>query len=196
LTADFAFSGMADGQAWGSTWTVNGEQIYQSNDAWDSGNNGTYSFCLFNSKNPISDGNYAVQFFVGADRRVLTQGSAVVGTGSPPPPTQPPSTSGITLYGTVTDSSTGGAVADAYVFVLISGVNYDSWAANNYPDSQILMTAKTDANGNYRMPLTFPRNMSFTIVISARGYYDKYGDNLVWTDSDPADYRIDAQLNK
>jgi S1-C subfamily serine protease len=196
MTAVFSFSNMTDGQAWGSIWTANGQQIYTSNDAWDSGNSGTYSFCLFNSKNPIPDGNYAVQFFVGAEQRVLTQGSVVVGSGTTPPPTQPPSTSGISLYGTVTDSSTGRPVADAYVFVLMSGVNYDSWAAANYPDSQILMMTKTDANGNYRMPLTFPRNMPFTIVISARGYYDKYGDNLVWSDSDPSDYRIDAQLNK
>ena len=96
----------------------------------------------------------------------------------------------------MTDSSTGNPVANAYVFVLVSGVNYDSWAAANYPDSQILMMTKTDANGNYRMPSTFPRNLPFTIVISAKGYYDKYGDALTWTDTDASDYRIDAQLNK
>ncbi len=195
MTAVFDYSGMTDGQAWGSTWSANGETLYQSNDPWDSGASGSYSFCLFNSQSAMSDGNYAVQFFVGADQRVLTQGSVVVGTGTSAPPTQP-SASGITLIGTVTDSSTGNPVANAYVFVLVSGVNYDSWAAANYPDNQILMTTKTDANGNYRMPLTFPRNLPFTIVISAKGYYDKYGDNLIWTDSDASEYRIDAELNK
>jgi len=58
------------------------------------------------------------------------------------------------------------------------------------------MYTKTDSNGNYRMPSTLPRNTSYTIVISAKGYYDKYGDNLVWTDTDASEYRLDAQLNK
>lgn len=195
MTAMFDYSGMTNGQTWGSTWSSGGQVIYQSNDPWDSGASGTYEFCLYNSKNPIPNGTYAVQFHVGTEKRVLTQGSVVVGSGAPPTPTQPTS-GGITLFGTVTDSSTGKPVPSAYVFVLVSGVNYNSWAAANYPDSQILMMTKTDANGNYRMPLTFPRNMPFTIVISARGYYDKYGDNLVWKDSDPSEYRIDAQLNK
>jgi S1-C subfamily serine protease len=195
MTAAFDFSGMTDGQAWGSSWTSNGEAIYQSNEAWDSGASGSYSFCLYNSSNPIPDGNYAVQFFVGEDARVLTQGTVTVGSGTSNVPTQPPS-NGISLFGTVTDAATGNPVANAYVFVLVSGVNYDSWAAANYPDTQILMMTKTDANGNYRMPSTFQRNLPFTIVISAKGYYDKYGDNLVWTDTDASDYRIDAQLNK
>lgn len=195
MSAVFSFSGMTDGQVWGSNWTANGEAIYQSNDPWDSGTNGTYSFCLYNSTKPIPDGNYVVQFFVGEDGRVLTQGNVVVGSGSSPVPTQP-SANNISLFGTVTDSSTGKPVANAYVFVLVSGVNYDSWAAANYPDTQILMVTQTDANGNYRMPSTIPRNLPFTVVISAKGYYDKYGDNLIWTDTDASDYRIDAQLNK
>jgi serine protease Do len=195
LTAVFDFNGMTDGQAWGSTWMVDGQSIYQSNDPWDSGVSGSYKFCLYNSQNPIPNGNYNVRFFVGADQRVLTQGNVVVGTGTSNVPTQP-SSNGITLIGTVTDSSTGKPISNAYVFVLVSGVNYDSWAAADYPDSKILMTTKTDANGNYRMPSPFPRNQSFTIVISAKGYYDKYGDNLIWTDADASEYRIDAQLNK
>lgn len=194
MTAAFNFSGMTDGQAWGSTWFAGGTEIYQSNDPWDSGASGSYTFCLYNSQSAMADGNYSVQFFVGNEQNVLTQGSVVVGSGVTTP-TQP-TAGGITLFGTVTDSSTGKVVANAYVFVLVSGVNYDSWAAANYPDGQILMMTKTDANGNYRMPLTFPRNTPFTIVISAKGYYDKYGDNLIWSDTDDAEYRIDAQLNK
>ena len=195
MTAVFDYNGMTDGQAWGSAWTVDGEGIYQSNDPWDSGASGSYKFCLYNSQSPVPDGNYTVRFFVGADQRVLTQGNVVVGSGVSTVPTQP-SANGITLIGTVTDSSTAKPVANAYVFILVSGVNYDSWAAANYPDAQILMMTKTDSNGNYRMPSTFPRNQPFTVVISAKGYYDKYGDNLVWSDTDASEYRIDAQLNK
>lgn len=195
MTAVFDYSGMTDGQAWGSTWTSGGQIIYQSNDLWDSGASGTYEFCLYNSRNPIPDGSYTVQFHVGAEKRVLTQGSVTVGSGTPPTPV-PPAASGITLFGTVTDSSSGKPVVNAYVFILVSGVNYASWAAANYPDNQILMYTKTDANGNYRMPMAIPRNTPFTVVISARGYYDKYGDNLMWKDSDPLEYRIDAQLNR
>jgi len=41
-----------------------------------------------------------------------------------------------------------------------------------------------------------PRNAPYTIVISVKGYYDKYGDNLVWSDTDASEYRLDAQMNK
>lgn len=195
MTAVFDFRGMTDGQAWGSIWTADGSIIYQSNDPWDSGAEGSYPFCLFNSQNPIPDGNYNVRFFVGAEQRVLTEGNISVGKGSSGLPPQP-GTGGITLIGTVTDSSTGNPVADAYVFILVSGVTYDSWSSQNYPENQILIMTRTDANGNYRMPSTFLRNMPYTIVISAKGYYDKYGDNLVWNDTDPSEYRIDAELNR
>ena len=195
MTAAFDFNGMTDGQAWGSIWSADGQTIYQSDDPWDSGANGNYTYCLFNSQNPIPDGNYSVQFFVGDQQRVLTQGSVVVGKGTTVVP-NPPAANGITLIGTVTDASTGSPLANAYVFILTSGVTYDFWASQNYPENQILMSTRTDSNGRYRMPTTFLRNVPYTIVISIKGYYDKYGDNLVWTDTDSSEYTIDAQMNK
>ena len=195
MTAAFPYSGMTDGEAWSSTWSADGATVYQSNDAWDSGADGKYTFCLYNSKNPIPDGNYNVQFFVGDSQRMLTQGSVVVGKGTTVNP-NPPVANGITLIGTVTDSSTGNPIANASVFILVSGVDYNSWANQNYPQSQILMSTTTDSNGNYRMPSTFPRNAPYTVVVVAKGYYDKYGDNLVWFDTDPSEYRIDSQMNK
>jgi len=130
IMAAFEYHGMTDGQAWGSTWYGDGQVVYQSNDAWDMGTDGNYTYCLFNTKNPIPDGQYSVQFYVGSDQRVLTQGSVVIGTGASANP-NPPASNGITLIGTVTDSSTGSPVADAYVFVLVSGVTYDTWAGQN-----------------------------------------------------------------
>ncbi len=131
---------------------------------------------------------------MGEDQRVLTEGSVVVGSGRST--SEPPVTDGITLIGTVTDSATGKPLANAYVFILVSGVTYDKWAAQDYPESQILMYTTTDANGNYQMPSQLPRDTPFTVVISIQGYYDKYGDNLVWYDTDPSPYRIDAEMNR
>jgi S1-C subfamily serine protease len=195
ITAAFDFSGMTDGQAWGSIWSADGAVIYQTTNSWASGADGNYEYCLYNSQQALPDGNYNVKFYVGDKQNILTQGDVVVGKGTlAPQPTQ--TADGITLIGTVTDSATGNPLQDVYVYVLTSGVTYDQWASQNYPDSMVLMSTRTDANGNYRMPSTIPRNAPYTIVFSIQGYLDKYGDNLVWFDTDLSEYRMDAQMNQ
>jgi len=195
LIASFDFSGMTDGQAWSSIWYSDGEVIYQSNDAWSDGEKGTYSYCLYNKQTNVPDGNYRVEFFASDDQHPLTEGSVVVGKGTTAPKVNPPSTNGVTIYGTVTDSSTGHGISGAYVYILLPGITYDVWSTSGYSDALVYLSVQTDKNGNYRMPSTIDRNVAYTIVISAQGYYDKYGDSLTWYDTDPSEYEMSASMN-
>ncbi len=196
LVASFDFSGMIDGQAWSSIWYLDGELIYQSNDAWEDGEQGNYEFCLYNTESAIPDGNFRVEFFASDDQTVLAEGSVVVGKGTTAPQNNPPSANGVTIYGTVTDASTGRGIDGAYVFILMPGITYDIWETSGYSDALVYLTVQTDRNGNYRMPSTIERNLPYTIVISAQGYYDKYGDLLTWFDSDPSEYEMSAEMNQ
>jgi hypothetical protein len=160
---------------------------------------GSYAYCLYNSQTSVPDGSYTVEFFVGdlSNPRILTAGSVIVGNGASAPTEVPADTSGgVTLFGTVIDAATGQPIVDAYVFVLAPGITYDFWASFNYPNDNIFMQTRTDANGNYRMPSAINRWIPYTIVITATGYYDKYGDSLVWYDTDPSEYRLDAEMNQ
>lgn len=196
LVASFDFSGMTDGQAWSSTWYLDGEVVYQSNDAWEDGEQGNYQFCLYNTESAVPDGNFRVEFFASDDQEVLSEGSVVVGKGTTAPPNSPPSANGVTLYGTITDASTGRGISGAYVYILMPGITYDVWETSGYSDALVYLVVQTDRDGNYRMPSTIDRNVPYTIVVSAQGYYDKYGDLLTWYDEDPAEYEMSAEMNQ
>jgi hypothetical protein len=184
---------MSDGQEWAELWTNNGQEVYSGKYAWTGGESGQNYTCIYANEGSLPDGNYRLQLFAGTDLPQLAESSVTVGGGSSGV-VPPPSGSGVDLFGTVTDADTGKPVAGALVFVLVPGVTYDAWAAANYPDSNVYTYTLTDSNGNYDMPLTISRGESHTIVASAQGYYDRYGDGLVWTDQDPDQYQLDIQL--
>ena len=195
MAATFDFSGMTDGQEWAELWTNNGQEVYSGKYAWTAGESGQTYTCIYANEGSLPDGNYRLQLYAGPDLSQLAESSVTVGDGSGGT-VVPPAGNGVTLFGTVTDGDTGKPVADAMAFVLMPGVSYDTWSAANYPDSDVYTYTLTDSNGNYNMPLTIARGESYTIVASAQGYYDRYGDNLVWTDQDPDQYQMDIQLTK
>jgi len=198
IVAAFDFSGFTNGEAWREVWTHNGEQAYEGTAAWDQGESGSYGTYLGNpdpnAPDVMPDGNYHVDIFIDNGGGPLTSGDVTIGGGGGVAP--PPANSGVTLFGTVTDADTGQPVANAMVFVLNPGVSYDQWSNANYPDSDVYTSTSTDSNGNYQMPYTVARDQSYTIIASASGYYDRYGDNLTWTNQDPDQYQLDIQLTK
>ena len=103
---------------------------------------------------------------------------------------------GIQISGTVTDKATGNPIAAVYVIILNSGVNYADWVAANYTKADILTYTQSDSNGQYALPVKLSRNTPYTIVASAKGYYDVYGDSLTWDDTKPANFTMDIALSK
>ncbi len=109
---------------------------------------------------------------------------------------QPSSSGEVQLSGSITDESTGKAIPGAYFFVLNPGVSFDHWSNAGYPQEDVFSYTKSNSRGQYVLPVKISRNVGYTIVVSAEGYLDSYGDDLVWTDQDPSDYVMDLTLGK
>ncbi len=194
MVAAFRFSGFTDGEPWSEIWTSGGDTIYSGNYDWDQGSEGTYGTSLSRQGDPIPDGSYHLELFAGNSNNPLAQSDVVVGKGSNKP--QTPVGGGVQVSGTVTDENTGNPIVGAYVIVLNSGITFDEFSGADYPTEDILTYAKTDSNGEYSLPMKLQRNTPYTLIASADGYIDSYGDDLVWNDSDPADYTMDITLGQ
>ena len=193
MVATFNFSGFTNGEPWSEIWTSGGDTIYSGSYDWDQGSEGTYGTSLSKQGDPLEDGTYHLELFAGGSSNALAQSDVVIGTGS----TKPQSTTGgVRVSGTVTDENTGNPIVDAYVLVLNSGVSFDEFSNAGYPKDDIFTYAKTDSNGEYTLPVKLDRNIPYTLIASADGYIDSYGDDLVWNDSDPADYTMNIKLGK
>jgi hypothetical protein len=123
----------------------------------------------------------------------VTVGGGGGGTTTPPPSQSQSDT--VTVYGLVYDSNTNNPISGVSVFILTAGTTYDQWAGNNYSDKYIVASLKTAGNGKYKIT-GIPRNTQFTIVFSVQGYFDKYGDNLTVSSSDPAEFEMNVGMNK
>jgi serine protease Do len=194
MIAAFKFSGFVNGEPWSETWTSGGQTVYTGSYAWDQGSDGTYGTSLSNQGNPLSDGSYHLELFAGSSKDPLTQSDVVVGSGSSKP--QPSAKGGIQISGTVTDKNTGNPIPGTYIVILNSGVKYADFVAAGYPKADIYTYAKSDANGQYVLPQKLARNTPYTLIASADGYYDVYGEDLVWDDQKPANFTMDVSLSK
>ena len=195
LVSAFKFSGFVNGEKWSEVWSEDGKQVYSGSYAWDQGTDGTYGTSISNQGDPLADGTYHLELFAGKGADPLAQSDVVVGNGSTPA-MQPSSKGGIQVSGTVTDQDTKNPIPGAYVIVLISGVNFDTWRAAGYPKDDVLTYAKSDSNGQYVLPVKLARNTPYTIVASADGYTDAYGDDLTWGNDKPADFSMDITMSK
>lgn len=194
IAAAFNFSGMTDGEPWGERWTSGGQELYSSQYSWNKGSQGTTYTCIFSQQNPLPDGTYHLELFAGQQLSLLTQGDVSVGGGGGQ--TNPGSGQGVvTLYGLVYDSNSNNPLSGAEVYVLRPGVTFDQWKANNFPDSDIFSFAKSDNRGNYTIPDKLALNVGYSIVAYMDGYKIQFGDNLVWTSSDPVNYQMDIGMS-
>jgi serine protease Do len=194
MVAAFQFSGFTNGESWSEIWTSGGNTLYSGSYNWDQGSDGTYGTSLSHQGDPLPDGKYHLELYAGGGSNPLTQGDVVIGTGASD--NQPTSGGGVTLSGTVSDENSGNPISGAYVIVLKTGNNFNDWADAGYPKDAVLTYAKTDSNGEYVLPVKLSRNTPYSLVASAEGYIDSYGDDLVWTDQDPSNYTMDITLGQ
>jgi serine protease Do len=199
VAAGFEFSGMADGQLVVEYWYLNDEKVGEYSYAWEWGESGLFGTFLPNDGNPMPDGNYRLEMFAGDALTPMGNSNEVTVSGSGGQSSQPsqPSSSAdaISVYGQVYDAATNKPIPDAYIFVLTAGTTYDDWANANYSDEYILNFLQTGSDGTYEVT-DIPRNVEFTLVFAAEGYYDASADNLVANDSDPESFELNVGLNK
>ncbi len=194
LVAAFKFSGFINGEKWQEIWTSAGKTVYSGNYDWDQGTEGTYGTSLSHQGDPIPDGSYHLELFAGGGDNALAQSDVVVGTGTANPP--PSTGGGVTVSGTITDETSGNPISGAYVIVLNPGNNFKDWSDAGFPKADVMTYTRSNSNGQYVLPVKLSRNTPYTLVASAEGYIDSYGDNLTWNDQDPATYTMDISLGK
>lgn len=192
----FDYSGMTNGESFREVWTKNGEQIGDFTYAWEWDAEGRFASNLANKGNPMPEGVYGVEFFAGADSKKLGVAPEItVGSANEGNAPQPDSADTVTLYGVITDAATGNPIPNVYVFVLSSGVTYEKWKNSNWSQDYVEAELQAGANGKYRVT-EIPRNVEFTIVFSADGYYDATGDNLQMYTDDVSPYEMNVELTK
>lgn len=196
LAAVFEFSGMTAGQSWAESWTYEGQTVFESVYVWDQGASGTFTDCLTNGGDTIPVGSYHVEFYAGPGDNLplLTQGDVVVGEGQPPVPPSPQA--GVQISGTVYDQDTENPIEGALVFILKTGVSFDDWDQHGYTDDDVFTLSQTDSQGYFSLTDNLERNTPYTLVVYAEGYLTSYGDDLVWSDDEPADFSMDIPLTK
>jgi hypothetical protein len=193
MYATFDFSGMTDGEPWAEKWSLDGEVGYDGQYAWDQGSQGNYYTCMTNNGSPMPDGSYTLELSAGQNLDLLTQSDVVIGGGGPGPNTNQ---GVVTVFGQITDADSGNPLPGAQVFVLLPGITYSQWEANNYDEANLFSYAMADDQGNYILPDKLALDVGYTFAIYADGYGITYGDNLVWTSQDPLDYQMDISLSK
>jgi serine protease Do len=193
MYAAFDFSGMTDGEPWGEKWLLDGEVGYDGQYAWDQGSRGNYYTCMTNNGSPMPDGSYTLELSAGQNLDLLTQSDIVIGGGGPGPNTNQ---GVVTVFGQITDADSGNPLPGAQVYVLLPGITYSQWKANNYDEADLFSYAMADDQGNYVLPDKLALDVGYTFAIYADGYGITYGDNLVWTSQDPLDYQMDISLSK
>jgi hypothetical protein len=193
MAAAFSFSGMTDGEPWAEKWTVDGQELYSDQYAWNSGEQGNTYTCLYNSQSGMPAGNYHIELYGGTDLRLLTQSDVVVGGGPPPGP----SNQGVvTLFGKIYDADTNNPLPGAAMYVLKPGITFAQFKIDQYVSADIFSRAKADDQGNYTMPDKLALDVGYTIVAAMEGYPVLYGDNMVWTSQDPVNYQMDIPMSK
>ena len=198
IGAAFDYSGMTKGEAIREQWFLNGNPAGEYSYSWEFDTDGTFGTFLPNNGDPMPDGEYYLEMHAGnSDKMIGTSGTVIVGSGGGGGTIPPPAPQGdtITVYGVVTDADTGNPISGAYVFILSPGITYDQWGSEKYADKYIVASLKTEASGGYSIT-DIPRNTQFTIVFSADGYNDKFGDNLQASSSDPDQFELNVSMNK
>jgi len=184
IVPGFSYSGMTNGEAFREVWTYNGEQFGEYTYSWEWGSEGELVSNMSNEGNPVPEGTYTVEFFAGANSKKLGTAPEVVVGSTSGGTSQPPQEDTITVYGVIFDADSNKPISGAYVFILTPGTTYSQWQSEGFADKYIIASLQTGSNGKFEIT-GIPRNTQFTIVFSAEGYRDTYGDNLQAGPNDP-----------
>ncbi|PWH20232.1 MAG: hypothetical protein DDG58_03125 [Ardenticatenia bacterium] len=76
----------------------------------------------------------------------------------------------VTVQGKIIDGKTKKPIADALFVVLNPGVGMQEWADKDFAEEDVYTGAKTDTRGQFTCPKELERNVTYTVVVAAKGY--------------------------
>ena len=184
------YAGMQNGLDFVEKWFLDGGELVTFDAAWDEGASGTFHDSIYrDSGGPLPDGEYALELYV--EGQLVQQGTAVVGTGAPPP-TPPPAADGLFIQGYVRDADTGRGIPGATYVVIEPGVTADGWDGSA---AQIYASAATGGDGYFELLRPLRRNERYSIIVWAAGYLPATGDNLLVSD-EPSPLQVEVRLQR
>ncbi len=195
--AIFAYSGLTDGQQVLIAWWLEDELLSTVVLEWNEGASGSCSaFYFHNYGDPIPNGNYAVEIYVGGDLEFVGMAETAVGgsTVSSSGSTGSTTSSGVLVDGEILDADSGKPLRGAVIIILQPGTNLNTWLNN--PDEKAIFTyAETDQKGYFFLPQALQRGVEYPGVAGLTGYYNNDG-YLEFTADDPDMIFLTLELSK
>jgi hypothetical protein len=180
---------MRNGLLWGYAWQLDGKTVNGDEDlSWEYGASGVLDLYL-KSKNGLPEGSYSLQVSLGD--KVAQEGQFIIGSAKPKDTPQKPSLAkpeGVTLTGSVIDSSTRRPISGAVVVILIPGMTVDDFDADNSKGKAdtVLSYGIANASGVFTAETPLPRGEVFSVIVGAKGYQRIAEDDaLEITEDDP-----------
>ncbi len=198
--AVFEYGGMADGEQVVFAWYLDDEPLFTNIIQWSFGESGDcFAAWVHNFGDPLEDGDYIVEIYVGEETDFLTSSDISVGgassvAASTTTTSPPPVTGEVRVEGRITNADTGRPINGATLYILFPDVDLDAWL-DNPTDDAILTYAEANIRGDYKLPIMLDRNVSYPGVAIAEGYRSTDGF-LTIEDSDSNPLTLNLELNQ
>lgn len=133
------------------------------------------------------DSDYQVEFYLNEEP--LTKGEVMLGEGKD---SKKGKNEQVTVQGTIVDGKTKKPIKSAVVFILEPGAAAAEWIKADMPDDQMYTSAKADAKGKFVCDRKIERNVTYSVLIGAKGYKPLVADDFMVSDEeeDPVDLTI------
>lgn len=172
-------------------FTLNGEEIHTDEEVLQpSGAGAIYSYPLAAKQGPVPEGEWGVTFLVN-DQPVVAGAITVGGE-----PSEPQVSDEVQVGGTVTDKRTRKPIRGAMFVVLQPGVTVQQFADDDFADEHVLVSATTDARGEFVLDLPLERGVEYSIVVAARGYKPVAQDGFVVEEGDEDPLQLNVTMVK
>lgn len=194
--AVFEYDGMADGEQVLIAWWLDDELVRTTISTWALGESGSCAaFYFHNYGDPIANGNYTVEIYVGGELEFVGSAETAVGVASSGGSDSITSKGGgVTIEGEILDADSGKPLNGAVIFVLQPGTDLDAWL-DNPTDTAVYTFAETNGKGQFALPLPLERNVSYPGVAGLTGYRNNEG-SLEFTTDDLDTVFLTLELNQ
>ena len=125
-------------------------------------------------KSAFIDSDYEVEFYWNKD--LLTEGQIMLGEKKPGPK---PGKDQVTVQGTVADGKTKKPIKGAVFYILEPGTTAQEWVKADFPEDKLYTGAETDAKGKFVCDRKVDRNVTYSVLVGAKGYKPLAVDDFV-----------------
>jgi len=173
-----------------SVFSYDGEVVYSDEESIQpSTSSGIYGYPLGTTDDTaLGDGEWGIEFYVDED--LIGDGTIDLGGGNG----QGQDNELVTVEGSVVSASSGQAIEEALVLILVPGVTIDEWIDADYPDSDVYTGAETNSRGEFTLADPLERNVEYALVVVADGYQPLAVDGFVIGDDLEAPVFLEIEL--